>query len=312
MERNDMLKILALAVSAIFVFEMFALGLLGGQRNVSHDDQQVYSGMFEVSGRVVSFGGYVSVWADENEVKELVDDSGYSEYISSYIPVPSENKTIVYLTSSTYTANLSRLLMGNGYKVYTEVRIELPKNITVQGMSIDTNDQVITLKAPPVVHLGDELKLRFLGYVQGGKLVYIEPQSIKVEPYDREITVNLRVKEIHNVRIDVSNLTEKQVKEVQSLCNCTHDQTDDEVVYSCVCPGMEEYVSEHNLRATTSAVLYTTPPIEMGVYDPITFSYPLPGIHEVNESVRMKVDLTLDWGHVVDIKGVEYIGQEEG
>ena len=72
---------------------------------------------------------------------------------------------------------------------------------------------------------------------------------------------------------------------------------------------LDEYFDQETIDHAKSYVrLYTEPVVSAGIYDPITFNYPLAGLYHIGDEVNMNITLSLDWGSITDIRKVSVVG----
>ncbi|MCD6279644.1 hypothetical protein J7J26_02640 [Candidatus Micrarchaeota archaeon] len=330
-KKQLIITIFVLVISSVFVIQMFAVGALSNRNKNSHtNDNQVYPVQLTINSKLASYGSYLSVEGNYEELKDiLMNDNKTSGLISSMIDISknNSNKTLIYLKDSLYTKQISDILSSYGYKMYSDVNIQFPDNISVQGTIIDLSGESIKIKAPPVYDIGDDVKVELSGYVQNNKLIYIDSNSVSIEPVTRVVNISMNIKKIN--KIEFNGNDEKGIKE--RLDEITHssgysfEQLDKDTEINETDNGTKKMVLKLNItnatiinnivnylddikrnekinNITSYVQLYSHAQTSQGIYDPITFNYPLPGLHHVNDSINTTITLSLDWGKIIDIK----------
>ncbi|MCC7552506.1 hypothetical protein KO317_02465 [Candidatus Micrarchaeota archaeon] len=303
MDKKLLLKIAVLAIIGIFVLQMIAMPFLQGIRESSTPKKEVSKEIYVIQGEtqvtVSSYSSSITVSGNIGELKQIKEQLKDNDWLDSETYI-SNNETIFNLKSSQYTKNVSDLLIENGYSVITGVNLKFPEKIG----EVEAEDVYVVIKTAPIYNIGDNITIEFAAYVQYEKIIQLV--GFELAPHLTEITLDAEVKQIKNTKLTLNLEDVEKQGVLEDKYNVSF--IDSSAVFELINPK-EEYEEiinelegyEYSIKTSQTVNVLLLPSKQEGIYIPMDFVVQSSKLHELNESIQVKLTLLVDKGEIVNI-----------
>ncbi len=305
---KKVLKISVLVIIGLFVFSMAAIPLLQGLREGNNSQEPVPSSEVSLiqgttNVTVSSYSSSITVSGNISELKDIKEQFKENDWLDSETYI-SNTETIFNLKNSEYTKNVSDILIENGYSVSTNVNLKFPDELG----EFETDELYQTIKTSPVYSIGDTIVVEFAAYVQHGKVIQLA--GFELAPQLVDITLDAVVTDIKTTKFTLSLEDVEKQQIIENKYNISF--VDSKVVFEVNNPNEEyEYISNefesYDLKISQTLGVELQASKQEGVYTPMDFIVQSSSLHEINDTLSVRLDAVLDKGEITNIFEYEII-----
>ncbi len=170
--KANIIKIFVIVVVAAFVFEMVALGYLGGTSNgnntgassAQNTSPLTVFGVITANGTVVSFDPVLYVSGADIGKASAVKDSLISKGLATYSVSPDNNTLLINLISESAVPQAALAFKGLNLSIYAPAQIQFTKNLDMvdaNGVAYSLAPSVISYQLLPSIKKGSSILVSF-------------------------------------------------------------------------------------------------------------------------------------------------------